>query len=84
MHLCLDGWTRDQQDTNLKLVPQILPRIQSVVDAIVTCADSVEDFFVYLPEKAAACGVTLESLKKNVNSPAVTMQYRQMKVLPGK
>lgn len=68
----------------MKLLPQVLPRINSVVEAIVTCADSIDDFFVYLPEKAAAYGITLESLKKSINTKEMIKQYRQMKVLPGK
>lgn len=78
-----DGWTRDQRVANFSLMPQVRPRIQSVVEVIVTCADSINEFFVYLPEKAAAYGTTLENLKKNINSKEVVIEYRPMKVLPG-
>lgn len=67
----------------MKLVPQVLPRIDSNADARVTCIVNVEDFYVYLPEKVAVFGVTLESLKRNMNEAAMVEEYRNITEMPG-
>lgn len=77
-----DGWTRDQKE-EYQLVSNILPNVDTIVDVMVTCVVSIEEFYVMMPEIACKYGVTLESLKRNINNPAITCEYRKMNDLPG-
>lgn len=78
-----DGWTRDNKETNMKLVNQVEPRIGSAVRAIITCIVNADNFYVNLPQEVATFGATLESLKRNINDPEMVDQYRKVRDFPG-
>lgn len=77
-----DGWTRDKKE-EYKLVSSVIPNVDSIVDVIVTCAVSIEEFYIMMPKIACKYGVTLESLRRNMSTPIMVSEYRKVNDVPG-
>lgn len=72
-----DGWTTDRKAATINLPNDVAPMAGSTMKVAVMCIQSVDDFYVHIPEISAQFNPsTLNGLKNEMNTPNMVKQYK--------